>query len=139
MTLHEIICENYLKPLAYAWWYFLITVFWNASATEILTFVKYFNHSQNSPVIGWNIWIRSKFPLHWLSGRLLYQRMIVRKLEVLGVSFPCFSSLESVSSTIAHIFLDHVPWTKHQNMSNQIYLYRRIYDTFCVPKYFNLS
>ena len=71
---------------------------------------KFFQQSQhssihNSPVICWNICRRSKFPSHWLSGRLLYQRMTMRKLEVLGLSFPCFPPLESGSSKIAHFFL----------------------------------
>ena len=65
-------------------------------STKILTVNNYFNQSQNSSeistgelfypqyiyyfMIGWNSYKRTKFLLHWLSGRLSQ----LRKWEVLG-------------------------------------------------------
>ena len=66
-----------------------------ASATEIPTFYKYFNQSQNCSelncaycaVISWNVCRSLKFLSHWLSSRLSYEITIVGKLDVLTLSF----------------------------------------------------
>ena len=59
---------------------------------EIPTFFKYFYQPQHKSIhksflIGWTSCRISQFPSHWLSGRLLYEIVIVRKLEVLTFSF----------------------------------------------------
>ena len=61
----------------------------SASTMEISIFQRYFDQSLNwselnCAVIGWIICRRSKCSPHRLSVRLLYDNMIVRKLEVLG-------------------------------------------------------